>query len=85
MEYDQKRFENIQNDQKLDIRRFWQYVRSHKDSIQVIHNIEKDGIVYSSPEEIRKMWKNYFEAILNDNDDGIDVFDERFKDLLMVR
>ena len=82
MEYDQKWFENIQNDQELDIRRFWRYVRSHKDSIQVIHNIEKDGIVYSSPEELRKMWKSHFEAILYDNDDGIDGFDERFKDFI---
>ena len=82
MEYDQKRFENIQNDQELDIRRFWRYVRSHKDFIQVIHNIEKDGIVYSSPEELRKMWKSHFEAFLNDNDDGIDGFDERFKDFI---
>ena len=82
MEYDQKIFESIQNDQELDIRRFWRYVRSHKESIQVIHDIEKDGIVYSSPEELRKMRKSHFEAILNDNDDGIDGFDERFKNFI---
>ena len=80
LQFEQDRYDEIHTSEEINIRKFWRYVRSHKESIQVVHSIEKDGIIYSSPDELRDMWKEHFQELLNENDSDNVMYDQQFKE-----
>ena len=76
--YEQKRLESIEESHEIDIRKFWRMIRSHKESIHVIHSIQKDGKLYTTPEVLREMWKMHYHDLFNENIENTS-YDQEFK------
>ena len=66
LEYEQNKLGEFQQSEDLYLRKCWLLIRSHKDSIQIIHNIDKGGVTYSTPDELKQMWRDSFERLFNE-------------------
>ena len=56
IEYDRNKFEQAELAYELDSQSLWKFIKSHKNSDNNLHAIKCDGMLYSSPSELREIW-----------------------------
>jgi hypothetical protein len=78
-EYEQKRFEEAESNYEIDTRALWKYLKRSKSDSTDLHAIKVDGKVYASPRELREMWRDHYDKLLNEQVSEAPQFDEDFK------
>ena len=78
-EYEQSKYNCLENNYDIDSREIWKHIRSNKQSDQGLYTIKADDKSYSTPEELRLFWCNHFSGILNEQEHEKEQYDSQFE------
>ena len=65
-EYEQKKYEKLEQNYDIDSRKLWKYVRANKSSQSGFHSLKVENVLYNTPDQLRSYWKSHFCNLLNE-------------------
>ena len=78
-EFNRKRFTDIDNRFDIDNLSIWKILRHNSEKDSPLHHVTRNGTIYSTPCELRELWKDHFSTLLNEQPEESELYDNEFK------